>query len=154
MARNTKPGEELVRLKLTCAAVAAVICSLIAQGTVVGAGRLGHPTGNTAAGAVAVSRHLAARDLAPGEGSGTNWCAQHGSYNLGPSLDNVYACGFVGAKPTTFDTDGFQCVELSARFMWAVYGINVGTPHSGGDFVSYVHHEFPKISIGQPDTGQ
>ena len=48
----------------------------------------------------------------------------------------MYACGppYGGSSP--FDSIGYQCVELSARFLWAVYGKYVSNVPDGRDFVA------------------
>ena len=97
-----------------------------------------------------------------GYGSGSGYCAQHGNSNGNPSIsfDNVYACATTRSKGALpFDSNGnesFQCVELSARFLWAIYGIWAG-PGSGyfrgADLVKTMHAKHPSIPVGLPGPG-
>ena len=104
------------------------------------------------------SAHAAA--VSPGYGKGPGYCAQYGSRASRYSLDGVYACATTSSGgPTAFDSDGrfsFQCVELSARFLWAVYGIWAG-PGSGvtdgADLVQAVHRLDPGVRVGYPGPG-
>ena len=98
-----------------------------------------------------------------GQGTGSGFCGSVSGtvlgkpvqgYNLGPSFNNVYACGpteNTGWSNDPFESD-FQCVELSTRFMWAVYGIQAA-PGNGGVFVANNHLRFPSIAVGTPYTG-
>jgi hypothetical protein len=52
---------------------------------------------------------------------------------------------------TPFDSVGFQCVELSARYMWALYGEYVDNVPVGEDFVAYAHAQYG-ISVGYAGT--
>jgi len=87
--------------------------------------------------------------------SGTNKTAPVSGTNLGASYGNVYACG--PALGTWWSNDliegDFQCVELSARFMWDVYGLRVSVS-SGATFVSTIHNQFPAIPVQHPGVGQ
>jgi hypothetical protein len=73
------------------------------------------------------------------------------------SFDDVYACSPTTTKgPTPFDNDGtqsFQCVELSLRFMWAIYGVSATGIGDGADLVSDVHQQHKSISVGTPGPG-
>jgi hypothetical protein len=79
----------------------------------------------------------------------------------GYSFDNVYACEGTTTGATTFDNPGggvyaWQCVELSARFLWAIYGIWAGPGsgvQDGADLVSVVHAGNPGITVGTPGPG-
>jgi hypothetical protein len=101
-----------------------------------------------------------ARGLAPGFGKGRGYCGVHGNYASPYSFEDVYACANVRSEgPLPFDADGdwsFQCVELSARFLWAIYGIWAG-PGTGIDagarLVSVVHRRYPRIRVGFPAPG-
>jgi hypothetical protein len=76
------------------------------------------------------------------------------SYNLGPSFQNVYACG--PTEETGWNNDPFeadwQCVELSTRFMWVAYGLRAAAGN-GGVFVANNHARFPDIAVGTPSPG-
>jgi CHAP domain len=97
------------------------------------------------------------------QGSGSGFCGSvSGSVlgkpvqgtNLGPSFNNVYACGpteNTGWSNDPFESD-FQCVELSTRFMWAVYSIQAA-PGDGAVFVANNHIKFPNIAVGTPSLG-
>jgi hypothetical protein len=102
-----------------------------------------------------LAAHAAA--LPPGYGKGVGYCSQHGNYASHYSFDGVYACATTASfGPTVFDSAGrysFQCVELSARFLWAIYGIWAGPGtgvRDGADLVSVVHRLNPRIGIGAP----
>jgi hypothetical protein len=73
----------------------------------------------------------------------------------------VYACHGTTTGATTFDSPGsgvyaWQCVELSARYLWAIDGVWAG-PGSGvsdgADLVSVVHAHNPSIAVGSPGPG-
>ena len=94
----------------------------------------------------------------PGPGAGTkaSYCTSYpGGAATSYSLDNVYACDGSTTGTTTFDQPGsgvyaWQCVELSARFLWAVHNIWAG-PGSGvtdgADLVSVVHTNNKQIPV-------
>lgn len=98
----------------------------------------------------------------PGFGTGAGYCAQYGvAGTTAPfSFDNVFACSPVNtAGVTPFDSNGtasFQCVELSARFLWAIDGIWAG-PGSGvtdgADLVGVVHGNYPAVPVATPGPG-
>jgi CHAP domain len=87
--------------------------------------------------------------LAGQEGSGPDWCARYGGYRLGAVFDGVYACGPSTGMADPFDSVGFQCVELSTRFLWVVYGRYVANVPDGKDFVSYANHQL-HLPVGVP----
>ena len=98
--------------------------------------------------------------LSPGYGTGPGYCGQYGNSASRYSFDDVYACATTtswGATP--FDSAGqesFQCVELSARFLWAIYGIWAGPGtgvQSGADLVGVVHAQRSSIRVGYPTPG-
>lgn len=90
--------------------------------------------------------------LISGEGAGPGWCLANGGYPLGATIDGVYACGPSTGPPQAFDTSGFQCVELSERFLWLVYGKVVPKVYAGADFVETGHHRL-HVPIGVPGKG-
>lgn len=94
----------------------------------------------------------ARRDLSTGEGTGSGWCAKYGGYPLGAHFDDVYACGPSTGTADDFDTVGFQCVELSERFMWVVDREIIPNVPDGKDLVSLGHSELG-IPIGTPGPG-
>ena len=90
-------------------------------------------------------------------GKGPGYCAAYGSRTSRYSFDGVYACATSSSiGPTPFDADdreSFQCVELSARFLWAIYGIWAGPGtgvQDGADLVSVVHRLDPRVRVGFP----
>ena len=92
-----------------------------------------------------------------GYGKGPGYCALYGNVASQYSFDGVYACATTSTfGPTPFDaddTESFQCVELSVRFLWAVYGIWAGPGtgvRSGADLVSVVHRLDPRVAVGSP----
>jgi CHAP domain-containing protein len=98
-----------------------------------------------------------AQALPAGYGKGPGYCSQFGNYASSYSYKGVYACAGVDSDgPTPFDSDkqeSFQCVELSARFLWAIYGIWAGPGtgvRDGADLVSAVHHRYPEVQVGYP----
>ncbi len=100
-----------------------------------------------------------ARALPAGYGKGPGYCVAYGNAASSYSYDDVYACrGVASLGPTPFDSDrdeSFQCVELSARFLWAVYGIWAGPGtgvRDGADLVSVVHRRYPAVRVGMPSA--
>jgi hypothetical protein len=98
--------------------------------------------------------------LSPGYGTGAGYCSEFGNHASGYRYADVYACATTFSfGPTTFDSDGnrsFQCVELSARFLWAAYGIWAGPGsgvQDGADLVAVVHGSHPWIPVGYPGRG-
>lgn len=101
-----------------------------------------------------------AEALSAGYGKGRGYCSQYGNEASPYSLWGVYACATTASfGPTPFDSAGdrsFQCVELSARFLWAVYGIWAGPGtgvQDGADLVAVVHGLHPRIPVGYPGRG-
>src|SRR5579884_1027522 len=96
----------------------------------------------------------------PGYGSGSGYCTSYaGGVNSGYSFDNVDACQGTTTGATAFDNPGsgvyaWQCVELSTRFAWAVYGLSVTGVAYGYQFVSVAHSEYPSIGVGSPGPGR
>lgn len=95
---------------------------------------------------------VARRDLTRGEGAGKSWCADNGGYLLGASYKNIYACGPANGAADDFDTAGFQCVELSERFMWARYDKVVYNVPDGKDLVRLGGVQLG-ATIGAPGVG-
>ena len=97
-----------------------------------------------------------------GYGKGSGYCKSYpGGAKSSYSFQNIYACDGSTTGATTFDSPGagiyaWQCVELSARYLWAVDGIWAG-PGSGvldgADLVSVVHASNPDIAVGTPGPG-
>jgi hypothetical protein len=97
-----------------------------------------------------------------GYGKGSGYCKSYpGGVKSSYSFENIYACDGTTTGATTFDNPGagvyaWQCVELSARYLWAVDGIWAG-PGSGvldgADLVSVVHASNPDIAVGTPGPG-
>ena len=97
---------------------------------------------------------------APGLGRGPGYCRAYGNTTSSYSFRGVYACATTASPgPTPFDANGdesFQCVELSARFLWAVYGLWAGPGtgvRDGADLVSVVHARYPRLRWGFPAPG-
>jgi len=93
-------------------------------------------------------------------GTGPGYCSHYGQAASRLHFDDVYACARSESDgPTPFDSAGdesFQCVELSARFLWVVYGIWAGPGtgvDDGADLVSVVHRRYPRIRRGFPAPG-
>ena len=103
-----------------------------------------------AAGLAGIGKHVR---IGTGQGSGPGWCLTNGGYPYGANVDGVWACGPDLGPPQPFDTDGFQCVELSTRFLWVVYGKIIRKVDSGADLV-WLGHEQLHIPIGTPGPGQ
>jgi len=87
-----------------------------------------------------------------GEGLGPGFCFANGGYPFGASLGGVYACGPSQGPADAFDTVGFQCVELSERFLWDAYHKVIKNVDSGADLVSLGHRQL-HIPIGLPGRG-
>jgi hypothetical protein len=92
-----------------------------------------------------------------GCGTGPGYCQQYGGSGAYPAYgyDNVWACSpSLSIDNTPFDVnDGnsFQCVDLSARFLWAVDGqwAGQGVSYYGQNLVADVYNEyFPDLSEG------
>jgi hypothetical protein len=106
----------------------------------------------------AQSAKAATSGLTKGEGTGTGWCTEYGTNGAKAlvSYENVWGCGpdsTIG--PTPFDSNGtesFQCVELSERFLWAIYGLPpiFGSNVSGASLVSVYHSAHQSIPVGNP----
>ena len=101
-----------------------------------------------------------ARALPTGYGTGRGYCSAYGNRPSSYSFEDVYACATTASwGPTPFDSAGdesFQCVELSARFLWAIYGIWAGPDtgvRTGADLVSVVHAQRSWIRVGFPAPG-
>ncbi|MGA9921428.1 MAG: putative Ig domain-containing protein [Candidatus Dormiibacterota bacterium] len=83
---------------------------------------------------------------APVSPFGEAFCTAHGASSAMRGPNNIWACGpaAAGFSPATpYDTDGFQCVELSARYLSAVYGLpapndSLGNFTYGFEFVNSV----------------
>jgi len=98
----------------------------------------------------------------PGYGTGPGYCTGYpGGVTSSYNFDDVYACQGTTTGATTFDNPGtgvyaWQCVELSARFLWAIDGIWAGPGsgvHDGADLVSVVHASHPGIGVGTAGPG-
>jgi hypothetical protein len=101
--------------------------------------------------------HGAAATPPGGYGAGAGYCTSYaGGAASAYSFDGVYACQGSTVGATTFDNPGgtyaWQCVELSARFLWAAYGIwaGPGLVGSGASLVQDVHKEHPEIPTDSP----
>lgn len=101
-----------------------------------------------------------ARALPPSYGKGAGYCYAYGNRPSRYSFDGVFACATTASYgETPFDSAGhesFQCVELSARFLWAIYGIWAGPGtgvQDGADLVAVVHGQHPQIKVGYPGPG-
>lgn len=99
----------------------------------------------------------AARALTGGYGKGPSYCGWYGSWASSYSYDGVYACATVHSDGVTpfdaDDTESFQCVELSARFLWAIYGLWAGPGtgvEDGAGLVRVVHRRYPSVRVGFP----
>jgi Ricin-type beta-trefoil lectin domain-like len=93
-----------------------------------------------------------------GTGPGASYCTGYPGGAASYSFDNVYACEGTTTGATTFDNPGsgvyaWQCVELSARFLWATYNIWAGPVPYGYELVSMVHANYPGIQVGTPGPG-
>lgn len=101
-----------------------------------------------------------ARALGPGYGRGSSYCSRYGERPSPWSFDGVWACAATASDgPTPFDSAGnesFQCVELSARYLWAIFGIWAGPGtgvRDGADLVDVIHARYPRIRRGFPAPG-
>jgi hypothetical protein len=96
-----------------------------------------------------------------GDGTGAGYCTGYAGGVASPySFDGVYACEGSTVGATTFDNPGatyaWQCTELSARFLWAVYGIWAGPGtgvSTGAGLVNVVHGRNPTVAVGVPGPG-
>jgi hypothetical protein len=91
-----------------------------------------------------------------GYGAGPSYCQQQGNQNSSYSFEDVYACATTSTTgDTPFDSNGtqsLQCVDLSARFLWAVYGI--AAPRTDGwNLVAQTNITYPSIRVGHPGPG-
>jgi hypothetical protein len=115
-----------------------------------------------------------------GESGSTDWagssfCTRYGVPTMAGNYKGVRACGdpFVDDSSNTqgtisyttpsgntviFNSVGFQCVELVARYFYfqtTLIPDNPKIPPSGAAFVSTEHHNYPQITIsGATDTFQ
>ncbi len=96
--------------------------------------------------------------LSPGEGKGVGFC---GGQQLGMNFLDVWACGprpgysQPGWPGNDFEAagEGFQCVELANRFLWAIFGFTPTTGQSldGANYVDSFynsHYNTPKVANG------
>ena len=134
--RLTHNRVKLTHVVVTAARPGMPVMGLLAKGNALAPG----------AGEYGVPKNLR---LKVAEGLGPGWCLAYGGYPLGPSIDGVYACGPSLGESNPFDTDGFQCVELSARFMWDVYRKVIRKVPDGADLVRLGHKQL-HIPVGTP----
>ena len=99
-----------------------------------------------------VGAPAAKRHITQGAGAGQAFCAAEGGYPLGASYEGVYACGPATGTADDFDTVGFQCVELSERFLWVEDHEIVPNVPGGRDFVGMAAADLG-IQIGVPGQG-
>ena len=109
---NTTKTRHVTRLTATCAVLATAVAAAL----------------------VGTAGVASATTLFPGEGTGSGFCSTNGGID-GANLDNVYAC----ANYNISDLFGYQCVELSNRFEWAVYGKLPVPGASGAALVADLH---------------
>src|SRR5580658_151095 len=149
-------------------------CVMAAAGALAAVVVLGNPLGSAArvvaparqfqvAGAVRPVRRVFVAAFPPaGYGTGSGYCSGYsGGVDSGFSFDDVYACEGSTTGGTTFDNPGagvyaWQCVELSARFLWAVDNVWAGPGsgvQDGADLVSVVHANYPQLGVGSPGPG-
>ena len=127
--------------RLALGLLAAVVLAGISPGIARAQATAGH---SAAAGSGRAAPSAAG--VTPGEGTGAGWCTSYGTDGAKGmfSYENVWACGPDDTTgPTPFDSNGtasFQCVELSERFLWAVYGLApiFGSNVDGAALVSYL----------------
>lgn len=112
-----------------------------------------HGTPESSSGTGRATANQIRRALGKQEGAGPGWCARYGGYRLGAHMDGVYACGPSTGMADPFDSVGFQCVELSERYFWVVYGKYVSGAVDGADFVRDGHRQL-HIPIGYPGVGR
>jgi hypothetical protein len=159
------PASTSARRSLRALALAAALVSVVGV-FAPKPGSAASPPSNAAPGMVGTRDFRIASvpaNASAGQGSGSGFCASVSGvvggqtvrgYNLGPSFDNVYACGpteNMGWSNDPFESD-FQCVELSTRFMWEAYGLRAA-PGNGDVFVANNHARFPSIAVGTPSVG-
>jgi hypothetical protein len=113
-----------------------------------------------AAGLAGIVAAPAAQALTRGYGKGPSYCPAYGNRASSYRYDDVYACATTSSHGATpFDSAGdesFQCVELSARFLWAIYGIWAGPGTgvtSGANLVSVVRRQHQWLRVGFPAPG-
>ncbi|HEY6537828.1 MAG TPA: putative Ig domain-containing protein [Candidatus Dormibacteraeota bacterium] len=104
-------------------------------------------TVQVSSGSASASRNFSVwANPAPISPFGKAFCTAYGASSAIEGPDNVWACGpaSAGFTPATpYDSDGFQCVEYSARFLSAVYGLpaandGLGNFNYGYEFVNSV----------------
>ena len=96
--------------------------------------------------------HAVRRALTTGEGAGSGFCRAHKGYALGASLDGVFACGPSTGTADDFDSVGFQCVELSERYLWVVYQDFIPDVPSGKELVSMGHQSSVCLLASRPQA--
>jgi hypothetical protein len=93
---------------------------------------------------------VARSSLSSEDGLGADYCSSHYGSPLGAHYRNVYACApATGTPPLTYDSTGYQCVELSVRFVWDVFHRYILNVPSGAELVNVGHAELG-IPIGYP----
>lgn len=164
MRRSRRRGSR--RLSALC--LIALCASLVGAAAVTGGQLVAHAKGTSSdlspsvAGAAAVvcaqgpnAWTSSSSKPTKGCGAGKGYCGRYGGHDAEAAygFDNVWACSpSTTLNNTPFDQNGndsFQCVELSARFLWAVYGIYAGpgVTYYGEGVVSAVFNAYhPKVS--------
>lgn len=113
-------------------------------------------------GAVAIraltKSHLTSKESWTSDWAGNLFCSMYGVPYMGNSFDGVAACGDqyenagsntqgeIGYEGVEFDSVGFQCVELAARYFYAATGV---TPPAGNGsaYASDVVQSDPQLSL-------
>jgi hypothetical protein len=112
------------------------------------------------------SSHMTTHISWPTDWAGSSFCSSHyGAPYLGNDVNGVAACGTqyfnkysnlqgaISYNNVTFDTDGFQCVELAARYFFAATGLK--PPSGNGDEYAWkIWNAYPQNGYGLSPTGQ
>lgn len=99
----------------------------------------------------------------PRVSSSTDWanssfCGRFGAAYMGTTFDGVAACGQEYASGSNeqgeisyngveFDSVGFQCVEVAARYFYYVTGDKPPTSGYGSDYAWVLQHAYPQFKL-------
>lgn len=87
---------------------------------------------------------------------GASFCSSHDVAYMGHSYDGVAACGnaypnnyqgYVGYNGVEFDSVGFQCYELAARYFYYMTGLRPPVQPNASDLAYYIHADYPQYPV-------
>ncbi|HTW10939.1 MAG TPA: CHAP domain-containing protein, partial [Acidimicrobiales bacterium] len=88
--------------------------------------------------------------------AGPNFCASYHVPYMGHSYDGVAACGNaypnnyqgqISYNGVEFDSVGFQCYELAARYFYYATGLRPPVTRDASDLAYYIHADYPQYPV-------